>query len=45
MSPTHWYDSIENVKSMNNTNDDDKYKEDNSQHQDGNESFIIKTKE
>ena len=44
-SPTNWYDSIENVKSMKNTNDDDKYKEDNLQHQDGNESVINKTKE
>ena len=30
---------------MKKTNDDDKYKEDNSRHQDGNESVINKTKE
>ena len=30
---------------MKKTNDDDKYKVDNSQHQDGNESFINKTKD
>ena len=30
--------SIENLKYMKNTNDDEKYKEDNSKHQDGNES-------
>ena len=30
---------------MNKTNDDDKYKEDNSQHQHSNESFMNKTKE
>ena len=30
---------------MKNTTDDEKYKEDNSQHQDGNESVINKTKE
>ena len=30
---------------MNNTNDYDEYKEDNLQHQDGNESVINKTKE
>ena len=29
---------------MKNTNDDDKYKEENSQHQDGNRSVINKTK-
>ena len=28
--------SVENVKSMNDTNDDDEYKDDNLQHQDGN---------
>ena len=31
-------DSIENIKEMKNTNDDDKYKENTSKHQDGNES-------
>ena len=31
-SRTDWDDSIENLKSMKNINDDDKYKEDNSQH-------------
>ena len=44
-SLTNWDDSIENVKSMKNTNDDDRYKKDNLQHQDGNETFINKTKE
>ena len=38
-------DSIENVKAMKKTNDDEKYKEDNSQHQHGNESVINTTKE
>ena len=32
------YDSIGNVKETKNTNDDDKYKEDTSRHQEGNES-------
>ena len=36
---------MENVKEMKNTNNDDEYKEDNSQHQDGIETFINKTKE
>ena len=36
---------MENVKSTKNTNDDDKYKEENSQNQDGNESVANKTKE
>ena len=35
-SHTNQDDSIENVKYMKNINDDEKYKEDNSQHQDGN---------
>ena len=43
-SSTNQYDSIESLKSMNNKNDDDKYKEDNLQHQDGNESVTNKTK-
>ena len=43
-SRTNRDDSIENVKSMKKTNDDKKYKRDNSQHQDGNKSFIKKTK-
>ena len=42
---TNWDDYIENVKAMKNTNDDDEYKQDNSQHQDGNESVTNKTKE
>ena len=33
------------MKPMKNTNYDEKYKEDNFQHQDGNESVIKKTKE
>ena len=37
-SYTNQDDSIENVKDMKNTNDDDKYKENTSKHQDGNES-------
>ena len=44
-SITNRDDSMENVKSMKNTNDDDEYKEENSQHQDGNESLINTTKE
>ena len=44
MSRTDKYDSIENVKSIKNTKYDDKYKEENSQHQDGNESVTNKTK-
>ena len=43
-SRTNQYDSIENGKTMKNTNDDAKYKEENSQHQYGNESFINKNK-
>ena len=45
MSHTNRYDSIENVKSMNKTNDDDKYKDNHSQHQDSNKSIINTTKE
>ena len=45
MSRTDQDDSIEDVKSMKNTNYDDEYKEDNSQHQHGNETDINKTKE
>ena len=45
MSRTDRDDSIENVKSVKNTYDDDKYKEENSQHQHGNGNFINKTKE
>ena len=45
MSRTNRDDSIKNMKSMKNTNYYDKYKEDNSQNQDGNESVINKTKE
>ena len=41
----NWLTLIENVKSMRNTNDDEEYKEENLQHQDGNESVINKTKE
>ena len=37
--------SIENVKATKSTNDDDEYKEENSQHQNGNETVINKTKE
>ena len=37
--------SIDNLKSMNDKNSDDKYKEGNLQHQHGNESVINKTKE
>ena len=37
-SNTNWDDSTENLKDMKNTNDDDKYKEDTSKYQDGNES-------
>ena len=33
---TNWDYSIENVKTMKNTDDDDEYKEDNLQHQDSN---------
>ena len=43
-SRTDQDDSIENFKVKNNTNDDDKYKEDNSKHQHGNETVINKTK-
>ena len=39
-SRTNCYDSIENVKAMNNTNDNDKYKEENLQNQDSNETVI-----
>ena len=42
MSRTNQDDSIENVKDMKNENEDEKYKEYNSQHQDGNESVIRK---
>ena len=35
-SRTNRDDSVENVKSMKNTNYDDEYKKNNSQHQDGN---------
>ena len=45
MSHTNRYDSIENVKCMNKTNDDDKYKDNHSQHQDSNKSVINTTKE
>ena len=45
MSCTNRYYSIENVKSINNTYDYEEYKEDNSQHQDGNKTVINKTKE
>ena len=45
MSRTNLDDYIENAKAKKNTNDYEKYKEDNSQHQDGNESVINKTKE
>ena len=44
MPRTNWDDSIENVKSMIKTNDDDKYKEGDLRHQHGNESVINKTK-
>ena len=44
-SHTNQDDSIENVKVTKKTNDDEKYKDDNSQHQDGNESVINPTKE
>ena len=44
MSRANQDDYIENVKSMKNTNDDYKYKEDNLQHQHGNETVINKTK-
>ena len=37
-SRTNQDDSIENMKAMKNTNNDDEYKEDYLQHQDGNES-------
>ena len=39
---TNQDDSIENVKAIKNTNDDDKYKEENFQHQHINESVIKK---
>ena len=45
MSRTDKDKSIENLKSMNNKNSDDEYKEENSQHQHGNESVINKTKQ
>ena len=44
MSLTDWDDFIENVKATKNTNDENKYKEDNKQHQDDNENVIKKTK-
>ena len=45
MSRTNRDDSIENGKAMKNTNNDEQYKEDNQQHQYGNESVINTTKE
>ena len=45
MSRTNQDDSLKNVKSMKNKNYDDKYKENNSQHQYGNASVFNKTKE
>ena len=42
-SRTYWYDYIENMKSTKNKIDDDKYKEENSKHQHGNENVIKKT--
>ena len=44
MSHTNRDDSIENVKAMKKKMDDDEYKEDNLQHQDGNKSVINTTK-
>ena len=44
-SRTDQDDYIENLKFMKNKNDDDKYKEENSKHQHGNESVISKNKE
>ena len=44
MSRTDQDDSIENFKVKNNTNDDEKYKEEIFQHQHCNESIIKKTK-
>ena len=43
-SRTNQDDSIENMKSTKNKNDDEKYKEENSQHQHSNETVIKKTK-
>ena len=43
-SCTNQDDYIENVKSMKNTNDDEKYKEDNAQHQGIHKTVINKTK-
>ena len=45
MSLTDRDDSIENVKVKKETNDDERYKEEKFQYQDGNESVINKTKE
>ena len=44
-SRTDQDDYIDNLKSMENKNDDGKYKQYNLQHQNGNESVINKTKE
>ena len=44
MSRTYQDDSIENVKCMKNIDYDEKYKEENSQHQHSNESGINTTK-
>ena len=44
MSHTNQNDYIEYLKATKNTNDDDEYKEDNSKHQDSNESCINRTK-
>ena len=44
-SRTDWDDSIENVKFMKNTNDDDKYKEGNSKNQHSNVTVKNKNKE
>ena len=44
MSRTDQDDSIENMKATKNKNDDDEYKEDNSQHKQGNGIVINTTK-
>ena len=44
MSRTNQDNSIENLQSMKNKNDDDEYDEDNYQHEHGNKSVINKTK-
>ena len=44
MAHTDQDDSMENLKSTKNKNDDDEYKEENSQHQNVNETVINKTK-